>query len=82
MSDDEDCGDTDEHIIHSANQFNPSGMMSASDSGATSSQQLSSQIMGHSGSQPQKVSSADQDALGMDDQMKGVSQGTFYPSQQ
>ena len=36
VSDDEECGDTDEHIIHSAANFNPSGMMSASDSGATS----------------------------------------------
>ena len=32
---DDECGDTDEHIIHSAAAFNPSGMMSASDSGAT-----------------------------------------------
>ena len=35
-SDEDECGDTDEHIIHSAANFNPSGMMSASDSGATS----------------------------------------------
>jgi hypothetical protein len=40
VSDDEDdCADTDEHIIHAAAKFNPSGMMSASDSGATSSNQ-------------------------------------------
>ena len=36
--DDDACADTDEHIIHAAAKFNPSGMMSASDSGATSSQ--------------------------------------------
>ncbi len=36
VSDEDECGDTDEHIIHSAASFNPSGMMSASDSGATS----------------------------------------------
>ena len=33
VTDEEDCGDTDEHIIHAAASFNPSGMMSASDSG-------------------------------------------------
>ena len=38
VSDEDDCADTDEHIIHAAAKFNPSGMMSASDSGATSSQ--------------------------------------------
>lgn len=37
LSDEEECGDTDEHIIHAAATFNPSGMMSASDSGATTS---------------------------------------------
>ena len=37
VTDEEDCGDTDEHIIHAAASFNPSGMMSASDSGATTS---------------------------------------------
>ena len=37
LSDEDDCGDTDENIIHAAASFNPSGMMSASDSGATSS---------------------------------------------
>ena len=41
MSDnDDECGDTDEHIIHSAATFNPQTMMSASDSGATSSNQV------------------------------------------
>ena len=40
VTDEEDCGDTDEHIIHAAASFNPSGMMSASDSGATTSQQM------------------------------------------
>lgn len=34
---DDECGDTDEHIIHAAAAFNPSSLMSASDSGATSS---------------------------------------------
>lgn len=29
LSDEEECGDTDEHIIHSAANFNPSGMMSS-----------------------------------------------------
>jgi len=38
VSDEDDCADTDEHIIHAAAKFNPSAMMSASDSGATSSQ--------------------------------------------
>ena len=40
VSDEEECGDTDEHIVHAAANFNPSGMMSASDSGATISQQM------------------------------------------
>ena len=40
LSDDDGCGDTDEHVIHAAATFNPSGMMSASDSGATSSQHM------------------------------------------
>ena len=39
VSDDEECGDTDEHVIHAAATFKSSGMMSASDSGATMSQQ-------------------------------------------
>jgi len=39
ITDEDECGDTDEHIIHSAASFNPAAMVSASDSsGATTSQ--------------------------------------------
>lgn len=44
LSDEEECGDTDEHIIHAAATFNPSGMMSASDSGATTSNTFNQRV--------------------------------------
>ena len=41
-SDEEECGDTDEHIIHSAATFNPSGMISSAASDSAPPSQPSS----------------------------------------